>query len=333
VLVTLAILFLAQTPDVLLVRDQADAAIAILETRARGEVPGPETWARLRATEGYRRLLRREAAMGRTITDSAFQAFLSSDTLPARLPELSRTLEDWSRADTRSAAARALAYLPEGIRLRATIYPVIKPRPNSFVFDTGTDSAAIFLFLDPTVRRAKLENTIAHELHHVGYAGGCPAEPRSPAALGARSAAAREARRWIGAFGEGIAMLAAAGGPDAHPHAESDSAERARWDRDYANVAKDLRSIESFLLDVVGGRLTHPDSIRARAMGFFGDAQGAWYTVGYLMASTIEQVSGRAALLTVICDPLRLMRHYNDVAEVSRRPLPLWSGRLFNRLR
>jgi hypothetical protein len=55
--------------------------------------------------------------------------------------------------------------------------------------------------------------------------------------------------------------------------------------------------------------------------------------VGYLMASTIERVSGRAALLNVICDPVRLLRHYNDAVEASRRPLPLWSVRMLNRLR
>ena len=73
----------------------------------------------------------------------------------------------------RRAARAALAYLPEGARIRAKIYPVIKPRENSFVFDLKGDPA-VFLYLDPAVSRGQLENTLAHELHHIGYGGSCP---------------------------------------------------------------------------------------------------------------------------------------------------------------
>jgi hypothetical protein len=49
---------------------------------------------------------------------------------------------------------------------------------------------------------------------------------------------------WIGGFGEGFAMLAAAGGPDVHPHAVSASDERARWDKDVANFNDDLKNVQ-----------------------------------------------------------------------------------------
>jgi hypothetical protein len=130
----------AQAPDIRVVRDQADAALAILQ---RSGAPTQADWDRLTRSEGYHRLLRREAAMGRPLTDSAFRAFLLSDTMARRAPLLARTLEEWSRADAGAAARLALAYLPGGTRLQATVYPLIKPRVNSFVFDTGTDSAAI----------------------------------------------------------------------------------------------------------------------------------------------------------------------------------------------
>jgi hypothetical protein len=246
----------AQAPGIRVVRDQADAALAILQ---RSGAPTEADWDALTRSEGYRRLLRREAAMGRPLTDSAFRSFLLSDTMARRAPLLARTLEEWSRADAGAAARLALAYLPSGTRLQATVYPLIKPRVNSFVFDTGTDSAAIFLYLDPAVSRAKLQNTIAHELHHLGYAAACA--PPADSALPER---VRTTRRWMGAFGEGLAMLAAAGGTGAHPHAASDSAERARWERDYAKVDEDLQVVQR-LLDGVDGNYPTPSSNRSAA--------------------------------------------------------------------
>lgn len=67
----------------------------------------------------------------------------------------------------------ALDYLPKEAYIRAKIYPVIKPRENSFVFDLKNEQA-IFLYLDPTKSASKFENTLAHELHHIGYGTSCP---------------------------------------------------------------------------------------------------------------------------------------------------------------
>ncbi len=181
--------------------------------------------------------------------------------------------------------------------------------------------------MDPEVSRPKLENTLAHELHHIGYAAAC-AGPDST--LPART---QTAVRWAGAFGEGLAMLAAAGGPDIHPHAVSGAEERARWDRDVANVNEDLRRVEAFFLDILDERLADPDSVRRAGMSFFG-VQGPWYTVGWKMAATIEQEYGRERLIQVMCDPRRLMATYNAAAEAQNargERLPLWSSSLLAR--
>ncbi|HEU5309872.1 MAG TPA: DUF5700 domain-containing putative Zn-dependent protease, partial [Candidatus Eisenbacteria bacterium] len=74
-----------------------------------------------------------------------------------------------------------------------------------------------------------------------------------------------------------------------------------------------LRELERFFLDVLERRVTDPDSVRSRAMTFFG-AQGPWYTVGYRMAVTIERAKGRDVLLSVLCDPPKLLETYNRSA-------------------
>ena len=223
------------------------------------------------------------------------------------------------------AGRKALAYLPPGTRIRAKVYLLVKPRSNSFVFEAATDPA-IMLYLDPTRTRAQLENTVAHELHHIGYAAGCASTPDAPT-----DSAVSTARQWLSAFGEGVAMLAAAGGPDVHPHETSPAEDRARWDRDVANAPADLHRVEGFLLDVLDRRVTDPDSIGRVAMSFFG-VQGPWYTLGWVMASTVERASGRAALVNVLCDPAELLAAYNAVARQRAGGLPLWSESLLARL-
>jgi hypothetical protein len=316
----------APPPALEIVTDEADAAMAILARRRAGAAVEEAAWRRLFATEGYRRLKGREAAIGRAFDDSTFQAFLLADTLLARAPELERTLAAWKTIRPDGPAARALAYLPAGTRLRARVYLLVKPRTNSFVFEVDIDPA-IMLYLDPARTAAQLENTIAHELHHVGYAAACRA-PTDSAADPALSAALG----WLGAFGEGVAMLAAAGGPDVHPHATSAAEDRARWDRDVGNAGEDLRRVERFLLDLLEGRLTDPDSSRRAGMSFFG-VQGPWYTVGWVMASTTERGAGRAALVDALCEPAVLLHRYNEAARRSGQPaLPLWSDELLARL-
>jgi hypothetical protein len=62
----------------------------------------------------------------------------------------------------------------------------------------------------------------------------------------------RPSFKLIGAFGEGFAVLAAAGGPDVHPHAVSSPDERARWDKDMLNFNEDLKKVETFFHKHIG---------------------------------------------------------------------------------
>lgn len=316
--------------DVRLVTDEAEAVLAILNKRKTNHPIIDADWERVFQSEGYVRLKKRETSLKRPFEDADFKAFVLSDGLAKRAQSLGETLERWKRADVSGAARLALAYLPKGARIRATIYPVIKPRENSFVFEVKTDPA-IFLYLDPAVSREKFENTLAHELHHIGYGSGCPSTQASDE-ISKLPQNAQTVITLIGAFGEGFAMLAAAGSPDIHPHAVSPAEERARWDRDMTNLNDDLKKVEKFFLNVLENRLTD-DEIQKIGASFFG-TQGAWYTVGWKMAALIEKTYGRAKLIECICDQRKLLPAYNKAAakynRKSREPLALWSASIID---
>jgi hypothetical protein len=307
---------------------EAEAVLAIVATRREGATPDAAAWEKLFATDGYVRLRRREKEMGQPFSDAEFRAFVESPELAARADALATTLARWKEADRERACRLALAYLPPAARLRARVLLMIKPLPNSFVFETDRDPA-IFFSLDPATSRAKFENTLAHELHHIGFASCCPSA-EATAAIDNLRLRTGEAYRWIGAFGEGFAMLAAAGGPDVHPHAVSTEEERKRWDRDVARFDDDLRKVERFFLDVLEGRL-QGDAVSSRAFEFFG-VQGPWYTVGWRMAVTIERTKGRDALLACLLDPRKLLPTFNEAADLlaaaGEPKLATWSEKL-----
>ena len=310
---------------------EADQIIAILTLRAEAKPVDDSQWQRLFATEPYQRLKKREAEIGQrfhdptvAFTDDDFKKFVLSDDLRDRVRELSSTLDAWKKADLRSSADRALAYLPATAIIRAKVYPMIKPNNNSFVWGSLSDRA-IFLYLDPAVSRAKFENTVAHEMHHIGLGSLGPVYDQKIAAL---PEPARAAADWIGSFGEGLAMLAAAGGPYVDPHAASSAREHARWDHDLANFSSDLRSVNGFFNDTLNGKFPNQDAIDEKGSSFFG-SQGPWYTVGYKMAVTVEKRFGRPAVIGTMLDPRCLLVLYNQAASeqnaAGKEQLPLWS--------
>ncbi len=219
--------------QVVMVTDEADAVLAILTGRRRGEPLAQSEWDHLFSSDGYRRLARRELSFHLPFSEPAFRAFVLSDSLAARAPALAATLRDWREADVGGSAERALRYLPGGTPLRATMYLVIKPKGNSFVFFEDSLAPAIFLYVNPRIRRAELENTMSHELHHIGVQAACTSitDTTLPERV-------RTTLMWMSALGEGRAMLAAAGDPSVHPQRASPDSDRVRWDRDLAGCGK-----------------------------------------------------------------------------------------------
>jgi hypothetical protein len=311
---------------------EAEAVLSIVDKQAAGTAPTDSDWKRLFETEPYVRLKRREAAMHRDFTDDDFKKFVLSPELAGKANALRQTLDKWKQADIQASARGVLNYLPDQAVIKARVFPMIKPVTNSFVFESETNPA-IFLYLDPEESAAKFENTVAHELHHIGYASVSSLANEKQKDVPAN---AKPAVEWMGAFGEGFAMLAAAGGPDVDPHAASSPQEHARWDHDLANFNTDLGALQQFFMDVIDQKLTTKEKINERAYSFFGDAQGAWYTVGYKMAVIVEKRFGRKVLIDCMLDPRELLARYNQAAtEINERDpkkLALWSSDLLQKI-
>jgi Putative zinc dependent peptidase (DUF5700) len=307
--------------------DEADSVLAILDKRATGGNITDDDWQRLFASEPYVRLKKREASLHRDFTDDDFKKFVQSPELAAKASSMRHTLEAWRQADLQASAQRVLTYLPEQAHIKAKIFPVIKPKPNSFVFSTTTDPT-IFLYLNPEESAAKFENTVAHELHHIGLAS---VDSQVEEKLKNLPPNVKSAVDWMSAFGEGFAMLAAAGGPDIDPHAASTPTEQARWAHDMSNFNRDMASLQQFFLDVIDQKIKGKDKIDEKAFAFFG-VQGPWYTVGYKMAVIIEKRYGRQRLIECMLDPRELLASYNRAAtEINAggsEKLALWSPEL-----
>lgn len=316
---------------------QAEIVLEIAENKLAGRVVDAADWERLFACEPYRRLIAREKAMAalfnaqeRALNDDKFCAFVLEGELEKNAAALRRALEEWKRADLQDIADTVQSFLPAGARIQAAVYPVIKPAGNSFVWE-AEGNPAIFLYLDPAVGRRQFANTVAHELHHIGLAS---LGDRQEKLVAGKSEAFRAAFRWLGAFGEGFAMLAAAGGADEHPHKHSPASDRERWDRDMASCDADMKKVEAFFLDVLDGRLQGEDKVSEAGYAFFG-VQGPWYTVGYRMAALVEVRAGRQTLLKCMEDPRQLLAEYNRLAQAENEKgarLALWGGELIDKL-
>ena len=87
-------------------------------------------------------------------SDEDFKKFVLSEDLLKRTARMQETIEKWKKADMDELAQRDLQYLPASAMIRAKVFPVIKPRTNSFVWEPQSNPA-IFLYLDPDVSREK----------------------------------------------------------------------------------------------------------------------------------------------------------------------------------
>jgi Putative zinc dependent peptidase (DUF5700) len=185
--------------------------LGILSKRSTGQVLTAADWQKSFASEPFMRLKEPEASMHRDFTDEDFKTFVLTDRLLKQAPHLRRTLDAWKKSNMSAIADRILPYLPADASIKATVYSVIKPKSNSFVLEADT-SPAIFLYLDPEQSESEFENIVAHESHHIGFSD---ADKQYKSRIKSLPENARKAAKRMGAFGEGLAVLAAAGFADA----------------------------------------------------------------------------------------------------------------------
>lgn len=309
----------AKPAGVVLDTAEAEAVMTVLDKLAAGESPGPDDWDRIFATAGYRRLKDREAAMRRDFTDDDFREFVLGEKLLARRDDLQRALDSWREVDAAACGRRSLAYLPGGTALDATVYPVIKPATNSFVWELSVDPA-IFMYLDPTQPTDQLEWILAHELHHVGLSAASLDPPEG------LDEPTRQVVRWSSAFGEGLAVLAAAGDCDADPVGAGPDSLHRHWDEGLANFTRDFAEVDAFFGGILDGSIEEIDKAGFR---FFG-VQGPWYTVGWKMWTLVEKEFGRPALVEAMPRMPSLLLLYDEAARGRNAAgddpaWPLWS--------
>ena len=115
-----------------IVTDQPEAALDILDKRARGESIAEADWQRHRDTEGYQRLKKRSESFGATEFDAEFESYLGqSPEVLERRDDLRKTVEDWSSLALDEVGLLALAYLPEGAMLAEAGGPDIGSQATS----------------------------------------------------------------------------------------------------------------------------------------------------------------------------------------------------------
>lgn len=316
--------------------DEAVAAIRVLARRAAGERIGQGSWQELFETEGFQRVLERERAMDemlgydRGFSGESFRRWAESTAAVADLDGIRAGLNAWREVGLDRAGALALAYLPEHARIHATVYPLVREQTNSFVFELGGERPAIFMYVEPGQTAAALEHTLAHELHHVGFASAC-----------ARRASDDDlARSLLRGFAEGVAVLAAAGGPEGETHPADGPDVRENWARRLDSLAVDMAAFEAFMDSVLTGELSADEAHRKvfRFITSEGVPQGPFYSLGWHMAATIERELGRETLVDGLCRPERLLLDYDVAAATAaaRDPdgaPPRWSDALLDRLR
>src|SRR5208283_4184176 len=116
---------------------EAEQALVILHKEQSHQMVTDADWQKLFATFPYQWLQMREAGLHRE--------FLEAPETEARTAEWTETLAGMERANMTAIGERILAWLPEGAEIHTRVFPMIKPKTNSFVWRNPQGDPAIFI--------------------------------------------------------------------------------------------------------------------------------------------------------------------------------------------
>jgi len=310
--------------------DEVEASLTLLE-KGFDQTLQTGDWIRLFETRGYRLLKKRELNMGNAFNDEDFQIFIKSLINTKTVGSYQLTFERFQAIDLNGIQQKVMAYLPKHATFNTTIIPIIKSQKNSFVHQMEGESC-LFIYLAPACLKAKLENTLIHELHHIGLDS-----VYDPSKYSGLETKTQKLIEWTNAFGEGFAMLAAAGGPQNHP-VPFDEQNRRVWNENSRHVEIDFEKIQCFLIHILEGQFEDEQALIAKGMELMmnNGGQGSWYTVGWKISIIIEEIFGRQTLIDCMEDLRKLYIHYNKGVKVYNSKyglsLPSWHDKIINRV-
>ena len=291
-----------------LVLDQIKTALNILNKNDKVKNISNNDWNNLFTAKGYQMLKQREKDMDNNFTDSILKEFLLDEETSSNLENYNNSLNRFLDIDLDHLISKTKKYLPQSAEINTAIIPVIKPESNSFVHSIN-ERLLLFIYLEPNISKDKLENKLIHELHHVGLD-----DVYNKSDYSHLTAPAQKMIEWTNAFGEGFAMLAAAGIIDEHPNNFSEESKKL-WDENIKNFNTDFKKIENFLLNILYENFHNDKELYNKGFELMvsNGGQGSWYTVGYKIAKVIEKTANRKVLIDCMDDLTKLYTVYNEL--------------------
>ncbi len=312
--------------------DQLEAVLQILEKQNNNISITNTDWEDLFTSKGYKWLVKRENDMGNKFSKNDFKSFLHNKNQVNSYENFKKSRKLLKDLELNKLLSITKKYLPKGAKFDTTIIPVIKPQDNSFVHEIN-DELVLFIYLEPGISRAKLENKLIHELHHVGFD-----DIYSPEKYNYLLQQAQQVIEWTNAFGEGFAMLAAAGGPNNHPNYFDEELEQ-KWDSNIERFNEDFDLIEEFFVKILKKEFFNEKELYKRGYELMmnNGGQGSWYTVGWKIAVVVEKINGKEVLLDCMLDLTKLYPIYNKAVKKYNKKfnenLKSWSDIIINSLK
>jgi hypothetical protein len=237
-----------------------------------------------------------------------------------RTDVLRQRVEHLDRLDFyEQAVGKAMSFLPEHEAISPRVFAVIGGRAG------GAELSEERIYIDVLVfsfrdRReqgyptdTELINTIAHEMHHVGYG-------RFLSRV-AQNASLDDQGRLILRFVSELLMEGSA----TYLISEDRNIDRMRAKRSYSDILEDesglLAATEDIISSILNGELDSPEEYEDVTAELLGN----WFhSTGSYMLSVIDEAVGLEMIRQVLAEPTRLLFEYNQAAHSMSSDSPVY---------